>query len=138
MIKTEYLDDSDLYSQDSKPKPWQVIATFIVVGICLVGLASFIMIKINSSKVGTLAPKNNKNDLNLVLPGPPGSSLKISPSSQSSTTQSPASSTSLGSSSYNLQDNSPASNNNQPITSSLQSTDNAQNTGQSINPNLPY
>jgi len=138
MIKTEYSDDSDQYSQDSKPKSWQVITTFIVVGICLVGLASFIVIKVNSSKDGTLAPKNNKNDLNLVLPSSPGSSLKVSNPNPSSTTQSPASSTSLGSSSYNLQDNSPTSNNNQPSASSLQSTDSAQNTGQSINPNLPY
>ena len=137
MIKTEYLDDSDLSTQNSKHKHWQVVAMLIIVAICLAGLASFIEIKFNASKVSTLAPKNNTNGLNLLLPSSPNNSLKVS-NSQPSTTQSPTNSTSLGSSSYNLQDNTPTSNNSQPTISSLQSTDTAQNTGQSINPNLPY
>lgn len=136
MIKTEYSDDME-DNQVSSIKTWQVVS-LTVAALLVVGIISFLVIRMNA-RPGLLAPNTSSKNVS-AIPLATSSSGSLIPvnSNQSSTNQSSANNSNLSSSSINLQDNLPAGNSSQPATNSLQSTNTAQNTGQTINPNLPY
>jgi len=134
MIKTEYDDNLEDYSQESPIKRWQLFS-FIIGLLCIIGLIGWLSIRL-AQKPKTLAPVSN-NVSTLPLSTSTNGALQVTNGNSSTTNQSSTSSSSLGSSAYNLQNNSATGNSNQAIINNLQSTSTAQ-TGQSINPNLPY
>ncbi len=129
MIKSEINDDKQ---DDNETIPLEasysyLLLSSVVVAAILVVISFAVFFSQNSS---TSAPRSNSSKYKDVQALPLGTN-------QSSDKQASTNTSNLGAGYTGLQ-NVPQNNNITPISNNIQSTGQAQNTGQFINPNLPY
>ena len=144
MIKTEIDNEEDNqenatadYSDKLPTK--QYITLTIIASVCILAVASYLFASLS---VGNNLTKIKGSNLSNNLPALPFANsssryLSTRSANKDSSNQSASSVSGLSSSGINLQNNLPT-NPNQPKTNSLQTTSQSQNTGQTVNNNLPY
>ncbi len=145
MIKTEIDNNEDTTNNKSTADypdeltTKRYITITIIASVCVLAVASFLFASLSGNGNSKKARGSNlgNNLPALPLASSSNKTLNARNSSKNSAGQSASNVSGLSSSSIDLQNNLP-SNPNQPKTNSLQSANQAQNTGQTINNNLPY
>lgn len=124
MIKTQ-LEEEENDQIVTRSDPYTVAIGLILVILVLGSVTYFISIAISKPKIANSQVK-------------PGNVSALPLKTQSGSLGQASNTFSLSNSPYNLQNNLPSNGSNQPKSSPIQSSNNSQNTGQSINPTQPY